>query len=168
MTFGIPTELLPVDLQGDIRLENHKLWLEQRRSLEANRQRKSLGEIPSVVVPGPKDVLFGRGKFAQSHVGNVRYYNIIASRQTQYDNASSLEERSLVAADILLSIKEFGGRFLKSEKTSWVVVDDAMARDKVTNAFRTRRRKLNAVGSSLNEPARTASQDIRPKRKPMD
>ena len=81
---------------------------------------------------------------ARSHTGNIRYYHIIATHQEQYDDARSHDERSIIAAAIVLSIKESGGRFLKLDGTnnSWLVVDDDTARVKVTNSFRTRRRRL--------------------------
>lgn len=139
MTFGIPVQLLPIDVEGNVRLDNHKLWLEQRRNLEKIRPQDHQAEI-HCTVPGPYDVLFGRDKISRFHAGNTRFYHLIDSRQEKYDAATSKDERSLLAADILLIIKESGGRFLKLDKTSWVVVDDETARDKVTSTFRTRRR----------------------------
>ena len=137
MTFGIPVQVLPITVQGEKQLEHHKLWLESRRNIESAQPSDRKGE--RCVVPGPMDIVFGRDALARAHLGNLRFRKIIHDRQERYDHAASHDERSVIAADIVLGIKESGGRFLKLEKASWIVVNDETARDKVTNAFRSRR-----------------------------
>ena len=150
-------------MDGELQLEHHKLWVEQRRNLEAIKSSTDdKGE--RCIVPGPKDILLGRDKLARSHTGNIRFHHITAIRQEEYDKATSKDERSVIAASIVLSIKEAGGRFLKLDKASWVVVSDEAARDKVTNAFRSRRMRANS--SKSTKKGRDDVENDRSKRKP--
>ena len=53
--------------------------------------------------------------------------------------------KATVSAFIVYLVKEDGGRFLKGlDDGGWVEVDEAAARAKVTNAFRTRRQSFQA------------------------
>ena len=146
MTFGIPTQFLPVDVDGNIQLEHHNLWLEQRRQSESMRERNqdqdpALQDTKSPpVIPGSLDVLFGREKTSQVHPGNARYHMIITSNIELYDSTASKQGKTELALRLIREIKESGGRFLKLEKEGWVVVDDDAARVKVANAFRSRRK----------------------------
>ena len=162
-TFGIPVQLLPITVEGELNLEHHKLWVEQRRSLES-LNLSSLDQVERCLVPGPKDILLGRDKVARSHTGNLRFQHIITTHQEDYDNAVSKDERSIIAASIVLSIKESGGRFLKCDEASWVQVSDDAARDKVTNAFRSRRLKVKNSKTSQKQSEVGASRYS--KRKP--
>ena len=166
MTYGIPVQVLPMTLDGDILCDNHKLWLEERRHWEECRRSDNHQKELRCAIPGPKDVLFGRDKISRSHTGNIRYYHLIATRQEQYDSAVSKDEKFIIASDIVLKIKESGGRFFKLDKAGWVAVDDDTAREKVTSAFRTRRRsKMNARASSFEKQRSTGSEESGFKRK---
>ena len=151
-------------MDGELQLEHHKLWVEQRRNLEALKSSSVDETIDRCVVPGPYDVLHGRDKLAKSHMGNIRFHHIIANHQEVYDNAVSKEERSIIAASIVLSIKEAGGRFLKPDKASWVQVSDEVARNKVTNAFRNSRMK--AMNSKSPQSGNASGVSVCTKRKP--
>ena len=145
MTFGIPTQFLPVDTEGNVRLEHHRSWLEQRRHLESkmssmkNDPRSDRGPC-HYVTPGPLDVLFGREKARQLHPGNIRYQDIITTNLQLYNVTPTKKEKTRLAQRLVEKIKVSGGRFLRLESGGWVVVDDDAARDKVTTAFRSRRK----------------------------
>ena len=161
MTFGIPVHLMPTQVDGTIDLKQHKLWLDQRRALEAIPRVVDHNKV-TCVIPSPKDILFGRDKIAQSHPGNVRFLHLIAALQQQYDSANSKEQRFVISSGIVLSIKEVEGRFLKCDDHGWTVVDDKTARFKVTNAFRSHRRKQNA---NVSKKEALTSEKRCPKRK---
>jgi hypothetical protein len=90
--------------------------------------------------PLPNDILFGRGKPIQQRPGNVRFREMIDIHKDKYEE---IEKGAKVAAIafIVHLVKEEGRRFLKELENgrSWVEVDEATARWKVNNAFRTRR-----------------------------
>ena len=113
MTFGIPVQVFPISVSGENQFEHHKMWVKQLRNSDQARVEWDNQKRQRCIVPGPKDVLFGREKLSRSHAGNVHYYHIIARRQEQYDNAQSIDERSIVASDIVLSVKESGGILTK-------------------------------------------------------
>jgi hypothetical protein len=139
MTFGIPTQVLPMLPNGYFPLENHQDWLKKRQNLESVSDN---GEL-RVVVPGPFDILFGREKIAQQHPGNLRYLHIIEKFQASYAQAPTKVEKTLVVTETFFMIKATGAQFLKLDCASWVAVDELVARDKVANAFRSRQKATN-------------------------
>lgn len=132
-TFGIPIYALPFGENGDVSIENHKTFWGKRRQLE--RQGSGSGKVLS---PGPFDVLLGRGRLCQEHVGNVRYRQLVVKHKNQYDNASTVDKTS-ISFMIINLVKDASGRFLKENDDGWVEVDDKRARDKVSHSFRTLR-----------------------------
>jgi hypothetical protein len=91
------------------------------------------------VSPAPNDVLFGRGKTINDHPGNVILHRLAEERMHIYEMGSKWD-KTVITSEIMAIIKEGGGRFLKTEGGSWVEVDDNVAREKVSHAFRSRRR----------------------------
>ena len=160
-------QLLPFTVDGEIQLEHHKLWVEQRRSWEALQSPPFDDDKDSIrcIVPGPHDVLHGRDNVAKSHTGNIRFHYMIANHQEEYDKALTKDERSIIAASIVLSVKKAGGRFLKPDKASWVQVSDEVARNKVTNAFRNCRMKATTNSKDVSRGGEGANSTCT-KRKP--
>ena len=152
MTFGIPTKVLPVTDQGDMDWQHHYDWISSRETIEAtNLEAKEEQTTPSdemnkddsIDVPRPFDVLMGgRQKLAQSHTGNTHYHFLIDEYQERYDACATRIEKTIIASTIVLQVKERGGRFLLQNKgeTNRSEADDWVVREKVTNAFRGRRK----------------------------
>jgi hypothetical protein len=161
----IPTNAHPLDMMGNFHLENHAKWYQNRLAIDWQHHHDSIrtckcieAEIlaeqiaPSdetnhkddcIAVPGPIDVLIGRkNKLSQLHTGNERYTFLIDRYQMRYDACETRIEKTIVASDIVFKVKEYGGRFLlrKKGETNWSEADDWVAREKVTNAFRGRRK----------------------------
>ena len=146
MTFGIPSVAIPVDNGGEINLENHEKWLIAREHLEEMSSNTSgIDKFPRTFIPGPLDVLLGRDKIAQEHLGNYRYLQIIEDHQERYDNAPTKHQKSLLVVEILNMIQKSGGRFLKLEDCGWVEAEDSLSRSKIANAFRSRRRAVKRI-----------------------
>jgi hypothetical protein len=155
MTFGIPTKVLPVTAQGEADWQHHYSWISSRKSIEAkNLEAKGEQPTPSDVtneddcvdVPRTMAVLMGSGMLSQSHTGNARYQFVIDEYQERYDTCETSMEKTIIAVAIVMKVKEYGGRFLIRNKgeTNWSEADDWVAREKVTNAFRGRRRSAAA------------------------
>lgn len=154
MTFGIPTNDLPMNSEGEYLVENHRAWLEERRRAEeedvlvnndapdGSSLASSSGQQSCGVVPGPKDVLFGRDKFAQDHSGNSHFHLLIDNRREDREMAQTRSEKAKITGEIVIAIQERGGRFLKRDSLGcWsVVVDNVSARYKVANTFRDKRK----------------------------
>ena len=151
MTFGIPTKVLPVTDQGEVDWQHHYNWISSRKSIEAiNLEAKEEQTTPSdetnkddcLDIPRPFDVLMGKKKIAQLHTGNTRYQFLIDDYQERYDACETRIEKTIIASAIVMKVKERGGRFLVQNKgeTNWSEADDWVVREKVTNAFRGRRK----------------------------
>ena len=99
---------------------------------------RKLSGLGKVISPGPFDVLLGRGRLCQEHVGNVRYRQLVVKHKEQYDNSSTVDKTS-ISLMIVNLVKDSSGRFLKDNGDGWIEVDDKRARDKVSHSFRTLR-----------------------------
>lgn len=96
----------------------------------------------ATLIPGPYDIICGRDKLAQNHKGNFRYQHVVESFREEYEN-STKDEKTVVASKIVELVKR-QGRFLKYEEATgrWVELTDKQARNKVSNAFRSRRKAV--------------------------
>ena len=151
MTFGIPTQLLPISDQCEYNFEHVQLFLDLRRKKEASSSPTSnshlnpkfTNNIGMLMIPGPFDVLIGRGKVAQIHIGNVRYLHLIDTHMERYESAERRGEKKEIAAEVTKLVKQSGGRFLDcSDATSdqWYEVQEDIAVEKACTAFRSRRK----------------------------
>jgi hypothetical protein len=95
-----------------------------------------------IAVPRPIDVLMGREKLAFTHVGNSHYHYLINEYQERYDACETKIEKTIIASALAMQIKESGGRFLlrKKGETTWSEAAESVVSEKVTNAFRGRRK----------------------------
>jgi hypothetical protein len=102
--------------------------------------------------PLQNDILLGRGKPIQQRAGNVRFREMLDKHMDKYDRDKHMdkydrgEKSAKFTAYILHLVKEGGGRFLMElEDGGWVEVNEATAREKVSRAFSTRRKVLQAA-----------------------
>jgi hypothetical protein len=141
MTFGIPVQFLPLSIEGKRHLDDHKRWIEERKVIEGSA---TASEENVIFAPNAQDVLLGRNKSALIHPGNLRYHELVRSNMDRYDAAGETKhERTAICHEIVLAVKEKGGRFLKQEDVGWICIDDSTAKEKVSTAFRNRRKKIN-------------------------
>jgi hypothetical protein len=159
MRFGIPTTVLSMTTDGEIDLEHHSRWLERRRILETTISVGGKNEWHANV-PNHSDVLFGKDKNVKEHSGNIRYLNLIAEYWDRHDGAKKVQKKSITEEMVDL-VKKTGGRFLKIEDSGWVEVSDVVAREKVSNAFRDRRKAVNRVRArALKSQCGTRERDV--------
>ena len=133
MTFGIPNEALPVNFNGTLRLEAHRDYV--RRIWNADVVND---DVERIHVPGKYDVLLGRGKPLQKYSGNLNYHYVIETYHERYEAAAKGVKAEL-AMEIVMKIKNQGGRFLKQDNVGWTVITDEAARTKVSHTFRNHR-----------------------------
>jgi hypothetical protein len=130
-TYGIPTQVLPLDENYNIKLDHHLDWVERRKALEASSGEKE----DFVLIPRRFDVLFGKGKNIAEHTGNLRAGLVVEMNRSRYEKATKFE-KTQVAERIVHLIHLSYGRFLKKEKFGWVEVSDDAAREKISHFFR--------------------------------
>jgi hypothetical protein len=147
MTFGISNEIIPVSVSGEVDRSVHMEWLKKRRN---EHQEEVASDTDRVMVPAPFDVLFGRGKLIQEHVGNQRYRKIVESYRERYEQALKVE-KTYIAKEIVQIVKDSGGRFLKSANVGWTEVSTDIAREKVSHSFRNRRIATSGVNNGWKE-----------------
>lgn len=141
MTFGIPSGIMPVDMQGKLNVERFHQEIEETRRWEEERERVRHAENfakNQLDYPATLDVLLGRGRPYQKFPGNLRLSNMIDARQGEYQAATQQLEKTAISNDILVAIKGMGARLLKRSNCGqyWVEVSDLVARDKVSHGFR--------------------------------
>lgn len=141
MTYGIPSDSLPVTSEGDLKRKIHMDWIKIRR------QHESLPPTARrIVVPSQSDILFGRGKPFRQHVGNIRLHNLLEEKLHIY-MAAKTKEKTILIANLVDEILVEGGRFLKQDGGPWYEVDLKQAREKVSHGFRTRMKLAIAATS---------------------
>ena len=145
---------MPMSKDGTWNMERHHQWIEARQKLEANRQAKEQAPLSNtgatahntasgpILIPARQDVLFGRGKLAREHVGNIRLRLLMESKFELYETTPR-PEKPLVSGEIVQEMKHNGCRFLKQVDGMWEEVDDAVVRKKISHDFRTMRSTSN-------------------------
>lgn len=164
-TFGIPTEYSPMRKDGSWSTEWHLEWLNLHRIREQKEIQETEGNgttsTTTIIVPRRFDVLFGRGKIAKTHTGNLRALHLCEMNYPRYESAiTGKYGKTEVAEQIVRIIHESGGRFLKpDENGGWVEVDDADAREKIAHFFRHMRFRVKKISSSDTASVTTESLD---------
>jgi hypothetical protein len=92
-----------------------------------------------IYVPMSCDVLFGKGTPIQNHVGNTKFRGLVADCQKSYEKAQK-GLKLILAQEIVDTVIQSAGMFLKPDGGVWVPVENDAARRKVSTAFRTLRK----------------------------
>jgi hypothetical protein len=153
--------MTPVGLDGELSVEHHLNFLAVREPQEQAREAELLAStFTNPIVLGDFDVLSGsRGRLVQEHAGNKRYLHLVESLLVRYEEVSKFE-KTVFAQTVLGIIKERGGRFLKRGKKAsggWNEIKDDEAHEKISHAFRNRRRGSGMGGKEKERRRRTPS-----------
>jgi len=162
LTFGIPSNLIPVNSDGSIKVDAHLERLEKRKKFERDYlEGKATLQDQVTIIPGPFDILLGRGKMSQENVGNMRYRDVIQSYEERYERARK-SEKTQIAAEVVQSIKKGNGRFLKEHYGDFIEIPDSRAREKVSHSFRSlrqnqmRKNQREELGSIVSDDSGTS------------
>ena len=139
-TFGINPNEIPISEEGEItNLESVRQRLRKQRA----RERVTQPRRNRIYVPSDEDVLLGKGVPFQNHPGNERFRTMIVDRLKEYEKASK-KEKVQIAKDILNTVHQNTGLFLRKDGDSWVCVADDIAHQKISTTFRSYRRNVKA------------------------
>ena len=103
------------------------------------------GTVSRIREPHPHDILCGRGGSINNHEGNIRFREWVQERKNDYNLAANKAEKTRVSREIidLVQAQEPPGRFLTRDPnapamgpTWWIVIDDAKAMAKTSQALR--------------------------------
>mmetsp|Transcript_58172 Transcript_58172/g.142233 ORF Transcript_58172/g.142233 Transcript_58172/m.142233 type:complete len:322 (-) Transcript_58172:1941-2906(-) len=106
---------------------------------QQQEQEQSLEGVSS------KDVLCGRDRVSHAHIGNKKFRKLIEELRQSYQNAPSRDIKTQITCQVISTIHNEGGRFLKlvnekqfgsGEQPRWEEVSDQYAREKVSHALR--------------------------------
>jgi hypothetical protein len=124
-------------------LEDDREKWEKRSKLE--RMRSSIVEggtdikVLRICIPGTSDILLGKGRKFQEHIGNIRFRYLIEEHRNRYEKAKKTQKTAL-ADGIVSLVHKRSGRFLKDDGAGWVEVNELTAREKVSSCFRSFRK----------------------------
>lgn len=85
------------------------------------------------IAPTGLDVVYGKGKAIQDHVGNIRFRKIVDMHRQSYHAAFRRADKTHISKEIVQWIRSMGGRFLQLDFATgkYHDVGDEAARDKV-------------------------------------
>jgi hypothetical protein len=116
--------------------------INSKRDRAATTPITGMTMLPSSFVPGPKDVICGRGRKISTHPGNRRYQVILDSASQRYSSAMSKHARSVIVSEIVDAVRcssngGYGG-FVKQNKKDgrWYEVGNHLARERVSQNLR--------------------------------
>lgn len=94
-------------------------------------------DLQNILVLRPEDVLSGRGGGTNRHPGNIYFRQVVHQAQPEYVK-SRKKNKSSIARDIVKSIRNKNGRFLKfhPQLGVWHDVGDKKATEKTSQALR--------------------------------
>mmetsp|Transcript_8324 Transcript_8324/g.23960 ORF Transcript_8324/g.23960 Transcript_8324/m.23960 type:complete len:584 (-) Transcript_8324:216-1967(-) len=151
-TFGIPVEAFP--LQGDRSRIDSTYYIkyindrcEMERNEDFNNRRDQGDNAKGIEFPTEHCVLLGRGRTFQTHPGNLKLAALIESCMNWHKIAGRYGEKATISKEILQTIRQNGGRFLKRDaaKQMWVEVAESVAFEKVMYGFRTKTKRSRAL-----------------------
>jgi hypothetical protein len=139
--YGIPTNMLPLDGDGAVRRKEHWNFLKMRMAQE-ERIRNGDKDMKLIIVPCGKDVLFGRGKPKQTHLGNLRLAYLVEEQLRAYFEGGR-KDKVRIANSIYQTMTMDSVRFLRQDDEGvYVEVDERTALDKIEHFFRNRKHSL--------------------------
>lgn len=112
---------------------------------------------------GEHDVLMGRGGKSNHHPGNMKYRAEIERLQEDYKKTDDKDEKTRISEQLVARVQSYGGNFLEKDERGWYVIDDVVARRKVSQALRedkdpekrrAKRQRFLAKRARLEEQAR--------------
>lgn len=142
MTYGIPKEALPVTDDGKIKTKLHLELLEMKLTIEELEASSNFTGQTFVLFPSRKDVLFGKGRRFQNHPGNMNLKHRVDDMLASYESLDK-PGKTEFADRIVRTLKAEGVHFLSQDNGVWMETTDDIARSKVAQMFRNRRKILS-------------------------
>lgn len=161
-SFGISRRILPVNENGELKVQDIDKYMDGRR-----RKETRVPSASSIIdCPRGDDVLLGRGRPYQIYPGNFFLKKVIEKEIEAYQKADRFE-KTCISEEIVRMIQGKNGRFLKRDDSGmgWIVVDDKSAREKVSHGFRTKKSRADVVEEHVSDESLSALLDPQGKRK---
>lgn len=99
-------------------------------------RKKIIPQNKKYIIPSEKDVLMGRGGKSNHHPGNMQYRTEIDRLQDRYKKTDDKDEKTNISANLVLHVQSYGGNFCEKDDEGWYIIEDVVARRKVSQALR--------------------------------
>lgn len=144
--FGIPTDKLPLDSQGNFSNNYMEEYLHKQGQI-GGLYRQACADRTDY--PFRRDIILGRGKPYQEFPGNTLLAEAIRRRLEEYQTVD-LFQKICLSIEIANEMKENGSRFLSRDQETggWVDADSKAIQEKISSAFRTMKKR-----QTLNSPS---------------
>ena len=109
---------------------------EKKKKRIRKPRNKIIPKVKNYVEVSDADVLQGRGGRSNRHPGNERYRNKVERTQKIYKQTEDKEEKTKISQNLVLYVQSYGGNFLEKDENGWFIIDDIVARRKVSQALR--------------------------------
>ncbi|CAJ1939201.1 unnamed protein product [Cylindrotheca closterium] len=104
-----------------------------------NQSNTAAASLP--IVPRQHDVLLGRGRTIQNHLGNIQFREYLKKFRDDYNDAPRNKRRK-IANELVHALKAKGVRFLQqNESGEWMESNFSEAEKKIGQVFRNTRRR---------------------------
>jgi hypothetical protein len=157
--YGIPTEILPLDEQGNL---EGSIFRESLLRFQSELDHGG-DDIPSatspardvsVLCPTHSDILLGKGKRSEKFRGNQLFRKAIAENYDAYNSSSDRRGKLAILHLVYFHLLQSGCRFLipvrvgggSGEPTEWLEISEEQALEKISMGIRNYRRKGSMVG----------------------
>jgi len=107
-----------------------------KRKRKRAPRKKIIPTNKRYMIPTENDVLMGRGGKSNHHPGNMQYRAEIERVQEQYKKTDDKDEKTSMSEKLVQHVQSYGGNFLEKDDQGWYVIDDIVARRKVSQALR--------------------------------
>lgn len=107
-----------------------------KKKRKRNPRKKIVPQNKKYAELTKKDVLMGRGGKSNHHEGNARYREQVEKSQGSYKKTDDKDEKTKISEELVRYIKSDGGNFLEKDETGYYIIDDVVARRKVSQALR--------------------------------
>jgi hypothetical protein len=118
-----------------------------------------VGDDSVLVLPGPMDIILGKGRHPKSSAGSLRMHNLLHEHAEEYEAAAKFD-KTIIGDIILRKLELHGCRFLKPMPTGFQICDESVTRAKISHAFRNMRvkqlRKMSAQAGQDRKVGRAA------------
>jgi hypothetical protein len=149
MTFGIPVDLFPMGADSAIKKTKLNRWIARRKYKEFALEHLE-GGFKGTDLPNREDVLLGKGKPIQMHMGNVKLRGLVDVHIDEY-RATEKGLKRIVILQILESTKANSGRFLAQDQNGWwQEVSETEAKSKILKTILSVREKTGRDVTTSN------------------
>lgn len=124
---------------------------EEESSEDTLETARSSALVSRPVQPRPRDIILGRGRVHSERSGNTHFHSLVDRYMNGYHNAPDRKQKSAIIHTVYMDLCSTACRFLRREPKTDIYeeVGEAYAKEKISHAFRDKRRKQSKAKESM-------------------